>query len=66
MRITVNGTPTDVSAGSTLADLVAALGLPARGIALAVDGEVVHRQHWPTTALLDRSAVEVVTAMQGG
>lgn len=66
MTIMLNGTPTATPAGSTLADLLAALQLPERGIALAVDGEVVHRHAWPTTPLTEQSRVEVVTAMQGG
>ncbi len=66
MNIVLNGEPAHVVPGSTLADVVAALALPDRGIALAVDGEVVHRQSWVTTTLTDQARVEVVTAMQGG
>ena len=66
MMIVLNGSPAPVEPGSTLADLVASLALPERGIALAVDGEVVHRGAWASTALADQARVEVVTAMQGG
>lgn len=66
MNIVLNGEPAHVRSGSTLADLVAALALPDRGIALAVDGEVVRRESWVTTAVADQARVEVVTAMQGG
>ena len=38
----------------------------ARGIAVAVDGEVVPRSRWDATALRDGSAVEVVAAIGGG
>ena len=37
-----------------------------RGVAVAVDGEVVRRADWVTTLLADRQAVEVVRAVQGG
>ena len=44
------------------------LGLPldARGVAVAVDGEVVPRAAWQTFALDADARVEVLTAMQGG
>ncbi len=66
MIVFLNGAPELVEPGSTLADVVATLALPDRGIALALDGEVVHRQAWAMTALTERARVEVVTAMQGG
>ena len=37
-----------------------------RGVAVAVDGEVVRRADWVTTPLADRQAIEVVRAVQGG
>ena len=66
MTIVLNGTPTSVGPGSTLADLVVALALPERGVALALDGEVVPRRAWPDTGIPAGARVEVVTAMQGG
>jgi sulfur carrier protein len=42
------------------------LGLDARGVAVAVDGEVVPRSRWAATALADGARVEVVDAIQGG
>ena len=44
------------------------LGLEAdaRGVAVAVDGEVVPRACWETFALPEDARVEVLTAMQGG
>lgn len=66
MTVVLNGIPTPVSPGSTLTDLVVALALPDRGVALALDGEVVPRRRWPDTAIPDGACVEVVTAMQGG
>ena len=38
----------------------------ARGVAVAVDGEVVPRTVWDTFAIADGARVEVLTAMQGG
>jgi sulfur carrier protein len=58
----------DVAAGETLVAVLARLQLPldARGVAIAVDGEVVPRASWPSFQLRDEARVEVLTAMQGG
>ena len=68
MTILVNGTPTDLAEGATVADLLVSLdvGPQARGVAVAVDAEVVPRGALPETALADGAQVEVLTAIQGG
>jgi sulfur carrier protein len=66
MTVTVNGDPRDLVPGTTLADLITQLALAPRGIAAAVDGEVVPRGAWRDTPLADGTVVEVVTAVQGG
>ena len=64
--IVVNGSPRDgnPSLGVVLGEL--GLGLDARGVAVAVDGEVVPRSEWEACRLADGSRVEVVDAIQGG
>jgi sulfur carrier protein len=52
--------------GQTVAELLGALDLPARGIAVAVNGEVVRRADWPGARLSEGDRVEVLTAAQGG
>jgi sulfur carrier protein len=64
--IIVNGEPSDVAPGATLIELLAQLGAPDRGVAVAVDAEVVPRGEWEATALADGARVEVLTAVQGG
>jgi len=66
--VIVNGEPRELPAGATVTDLVVELGLPAggRGVAVAVEGEVVPRAEWGTRSLSDDDRVEVLTAMQGG
>ena len=68
MTIWVNGEQRDLPAGITVADAVAATGAPpdGRGVAAAVDGEVVPRDQWQRIALEDGQHVEVVQAVQGG
>lgn len=67
--ISVNGAPsTAVAAGSSVRGLLDVLGLDAeaRGIAVAVDREVVPRSEWASRTLADGASVEVLTAVQGG
>lgn len=66
MMLTVNGDQLDWPPGTTLDALVTALVPSARGVAAAVNGEVVPRRAWPDTPLTDGAVVEVVTAVQGG
>lgn len=66
MTITLNGEVTDVAPGASVGVVVTTLGLPDRGIAVAVDGQVVPRSAWAATSLRPDARVEVVTAMQGG
>jgi len=67
--ITVNGADReDVVPGLSVAGLLDLLDLPHRdrGVAVAVDAEVVPRAAWTTTRLHDGSVVEVLVAVQGG
>ena len=64
--IVVNGEQREVEAGTTVAALVAGLGMPPRGVAVALDGEVVRRAEWDDREVRDGARVEVLTAMQGG
>lgn len=66
--IVLNGRSSELRAGETVAGVIAALGIDreARGVAVAVDGEVVPRSSWDAFALPPDARVEVLTAMQGG
>jgi sulfur carrier protein len=66
--IRLNGQDSDVRAGESVADALDRLDVPAdaRGIAVAVDGEVVPRAQWDSFLLEEHARVEVLTAMQGG
>jgi sulfur carrier protein len=64
--IIINGEPSELAPGATLSELLAHLGAPDRGVAVAVDAEVVPRGSWPTFTLADGARVEVLTAVQGG
>ena len=68
MNVVLNGDGHELPDGASLSDAVAAAGAPAdrRGVAVAIDGEVVPRSEWDTTALADGARVEVLQAVQGG
>jgi sulfur carrier protein len=66
VRIDLNGSAVELQAGATVADAVAATGATGRGVAVAVDGEVVPRSEWEATAIREGQAVEVLQAVQGG
>jgi len=66
--IMLNGQGSDVRPGESVAAALArlGLGLDARGVAVAVDGEVVPRGAWQSFALPESARVEVLTATRGG
>ena len=66
MKVLVNGKPTELETGATVAAVLASLDLPDRGVAVAVDAEVVPRGEWPEHELSEGARVEVLRAIQGG
>lgn len=66
MNVVVNGDPTTLPDGATVALLAQARGLGTRGAAVAVDGVVVPRGQWSQHVLADGQSVELVHAVQGG
>ena len=64
--IVVNGTARQIDDDASVDRLAGLLAVPASGVAIAVNGEVVRRADWPTTPLAAGDQVEVVTAVQGG
>jgi sulfur carrier protein len=66
--VTLNGRPRELPRDATVEAAVREAGAPeaGRGVAVAVDGEVVRHTEWETTTLGNRQAVEVVRAVQGG
>ena len=66
MVIVLNGESREVEHGADLARVLTDAGFPERGIAVAVDGEVVSRTSWPRYLPDEGARVEVLTAVQGG
>jgi sulfur carrier protein len=68
MKVVLNGDEAVLDDGATVAAAVASLDLPAsgRGVAVAVDAEVVPRGEWGQTLLHEGARVEILRAIQGG
>ena len=64
-HVTVNGLPRNVEA-QTIADLVAALGLTGKRIAVEMNGEIVPRSRYASTTLSAGDKLEIVGAVGGG
>ncbi|MFM9195703.1 MAG: sulfur carrier protein ThiS [Planctomycetia bacterium] len=66
ITVIVNGQPRGVPAGSTAAELVAALGFAGRPLAVEVNEEVVPRARLADCKLEDGDRLELVTLVGGG
>lgn len=68
MLVELNGEPVELDDGATVLDAAIRLGVDpsARGMAAAVDGEVVPRSEWMEKELLPGERLEIVRAIQGG
>jgi sulfur carrier protein len=66
--VVLNGERRELPPEATVATAVTLAGAPegGRGVAVALDGEVVPRGEWATTAVRDGQELEVLHAVQGG
>lgn len=66
ITLTVNGERRDVAEGSSVHDLLAAIGLAARKVAVERNREIVPRSEYATTRLAEGDALEIVHFIGGG
>jgi sulfur carrier protein len=68
MKVLLNGESAEFLDGATVRTALESLDLPAagRGVAVAVDAEVVPRGEWARTLLHEGARVEILRAIQGG
>ena len=66
LQLTVNDEARTVPAGSTVADLLRALGLAPQQVAVERNKVIVRRAEHATTPLVDGDRLEVVTFFGGG
>lgn len=65
LTVLLNGEPRELPAGATVEDVLSLLGAPRSGVAIAVNGDVLHRGEW-SSPLVAGDRVEVLTATSGG
>lgn len=66
IQVVVNGQPRAVAAGATVKDLIAALGLAGKPVAVERNREVVPKAKHGETELAAGDQLEVVTFVGGG
>ena len=66
IEIELNGAPHAVASTQSLQHLIDGLELAGKGIAVAVNREVVPRQQWQERLLQARDRVDIVRAIGGG
>lgn len=66
MRIQVNGHDRELTAACSVGAIVDGEVADRRGVAVAVDGEVLPRDAWDETMVADGTRLEIVGAVQGG
>jgi thiamine biosynthesis protein ThiS len=66
MRLLLNGDEREIAEVSSVADLVASLGLDSRKVAVERNLEIVPRSTYADTALADGDRIEIVTFIGGG
>ncbi|AYV47938.1 thiamine biosynthesis protein ThiS [Caulobacter flavus] len=66
MRLLLNGEDRQFDGVASIADLVAALGLDARKVAVERNLEIAPRSLYADTALADGDRIEIVTFIGGG
>jgi sulfur carrier protein len=66
VRLTVNGEEQAFDEPLSVDDLIGRLDLDRRGLAVALNGEVVPRSTWSVQPVADGDQVEILTIAQGG
>lgn len=65
MKIIINNKPTETNAAN-VAELVKELSMPDRGVAVAIDMQMVQRTDWEETTLKENDNVTIIVAACGG
>ena len=67
MTIILNGESTDVAPNTSITQLLEICGIKQKkGLAIACNDDVIHRDAWTTTQLHDGDCVEILQATAGG
>lgn len=65
MKVTINNKETETQA-KTIRELAQELDLPATGVAVAISNEMVPRDEWENTIIIEGADIVIVKAFCGG
>lgn len=66
MRIQVNDKYLEITEKTNLSQLLSAQNIDTSAIAVAMNGQIIHREQWQQTELKDNDTVTLVQAVAGG
>lgn len=66
MQIFINSAPVEVNPKHSLAEILAAEGIPAQGTAVAINNKVVPKATWGDTFLSEGCRLTAISAVCGG
>ena len=62
----VNGVVHETASPTSVRQVLTDMGITTRGVAVAINGEIVRRSQWDITLVQPSDVVEIVTAVAGG
>lgn len=66
VTLALNGEPREVPAGTTIPELLAALGLPRQSVLVELNGVALFRADWAAARLAEGDRLEVIRVVAGG
>ena len=66
MIVNLNQKPHQVQEQTTLLDFVSQLDIPTNGIAIAINQNIIKKDHWGSTELQTNDNILIIKATQGG
>lgn len=66
IQLSINGEPRRLAASASVSELLVALELAGKRVAVERNGEIVPRSRYEQTALADGDRLEIVVAVGGG
>lgn len=66
MNIMVNNKPAVIGDGATLKTVSEQYKVPDKGAAIALNGEIIHRELWSSTFIKEGADILIIKAFAGG
>ncbi|MGM0905260.1 MAG: sulfur carrier protein ThiS [Pseudomonadota bacterium] len=66
MRIQVNDKDLEITEKTNLSKLLSAQSVDTSAVAVAINGQIIHREQWQQTKLKDNDTITLIQAVAGG